>query len=245
VTGLFFLIGGLALCGMFPTAGFFSKDEILYGLWHNGHLFSFWILLLTAGLTAFYLFRVFLVVFFGKQASKMHAHEAPLVMTLPMGVLACLTLIVGFFAESIGSILHQSVSFAPDSAHAASVPLTIPVLGTLVAVLGFAVALAGYQLRWFKPSQVHAVFGPISTLLERRYYIDECFLFVYRRIYLGLAALIGWLDRFIIDGVVNLLTWWCYCLGRGLRRSQTGKTQDALYAIAIGVLLLTFLAWRL
>jgi NADH-quinone oxidoreductase subunit L len=245
VTGAYFLIGGLALCGLFPTSGFFSKDEILHGLWHNGHPFAFWILLFTAGLTAFYMFRVFFVVFFGKQASKMHAHEAPVVMTVPMGILAAFTLIAGFFAGDIVSLLHHSISFAPEGAHAAAVPLKIPVLGTLAAVIGFAVALFGYQLRRFKPARVYAALGPLSTLLERRYYIDECFLFVYHKLYLGLAAVIGWIDRFIIDGFVNLLTAWCYGLARGMRRTQTGKIQDALYAIAIGVLLLTFLAWRL
>jgi len=81
-------------------------------------------------------------------------------------------------------------------------------------------------------------------LLERRYFIDDFFEFLYRYLYLGLSGLIGWIDRFIIDGLVNYLTWLTYAIAGSVRRTQTGRAQDALYAIAIGLLLLVFLALR-
>ena len=84
VTGLYFLVGGLALAGVFPLAGFFSKDEILIVVWSGGHTIAFWTLLATAGLTAFYMFRAFFVVFFGRREFEGSVHESPAVMTGPM-----------------------------------------------------------------------------------------------------------------------------------------------------------------
>jgi len=245
VTGLYFLVGGLALSGIWPLAGFFSKDEILIDVWAHGHPVAFWTLLITAGMTAFYMFRAFFVVFFGDRESSGHPHESPAVMTVPMGLLAVLAATVGI--AGLGGLIHSSmqhsisVSHAPSAAAHAS---WIPLAGTAAAVLGFLLALFGYQLKLFSPEKIYRAFGPISTLLERRYFIDDFFEFLYRTCYLGLSALIGWIDRFIIDGLVNYLTWLTYALAGWVRRTQTGRAQDALYAIAIGLLLLVFLALR-
>ena len=245
VTGLYFLVGGLALAGVFPLAGFFSKDEILIVVWSGGHTIAFWTLLATAGLTAFYMFRAFFVVFFGRREFEGSVHESPAVMTGPMGVLAALAVVGGAIGPVIARLLERSISVAGH--HEAShmgLAASIPYLGTAAAVLGILVAWLGYQRRAFRPEAIRAAAGPLATLLERGYFVDEVFLFFYRTLYLRLGAVIGWIDRYVIDGLVNFVSWATWRVAGVLRRVQTGRAQDALYAIAIGFLLLVILAMR-
>jgi len=244
VTGVYFLIGSLTLAGVFPLSGFFSKDEILIDLWRHGHPLAFWVLLATAGLTAFYMFRAFFLVFFGHRAPASGAHESPAVMWLPMGVLAVLAAVGGVFAHGIASLLEHSISAPAHAETAVAAPAFIPWLGLGAAAAGIVLALLGYQKRAFRPAAIYAAAGPLGTLLEKRYFIDDLFLFVYRVFYLGLGAVIGWVDRYVVDGVVNWVTWLTYRGARQLVRVQTGRMQDALYAIAAGLLLLVILAMR-
>ena len=245
VTGLYFLVGGLALAGVFPLAGFFSKDEILIVVWNGGHTIAFWTLLATAGLTAFYMFRAFFVVFFGRREFEGSVHESPAVMTGPMGVLAALAVVGGAIGPVIARLLERSISVAGhhEASHA-GLAASIPYLGTAAAVLGILVAWLGYQRRAFRPEAIRAAAGPLATLLERGYFVDEVFLFFYRTLYLRLGAVIGWIDRYVIDGLVNFVSWATWRVAGVLRRVQTGRAQDALYAIAIGFLLLVILAMR-
>jgi NADH-quinone oxidoreductase subunit L len=245
VTGIYFLVGGLALSGIWPLAGFFSKDEILIDVWAHGHPVAFWTLLVTAGMTAFYMFRAFFAIFFGRRDGSAQAHESPAVMTVPMGVLALLAAVVGFLG--LGGLIHSSMHHSISTPHAASGlehPSWIPVAGTIAALLGIMIAFLGYHRRAFAPESIHQAFKPISTLLERRYFIDDFFEFLYRVFYLGVSSLIGWIDRYVVDGLVNWLTWITYVIAGWVRRTQTGRAQDALYAVALGLLLLVFLALR-
>ena len=87
--------------------------------------------------------------------------------------------------------------------------------------------------------------SPLTTLLERRYFVDDLFVMLYRLLYLGLGAVVGWIDRYVVDGLVNLLSWLTWRLAGRLRSIQTGRAQDALYAVAVGFLILALLAmWR-
>jgi NADH-quinone oxidoreductase subunit L len=244
-TGIYFAVGGLALSGIWPTAGFFSKDEILIDLWAQGHPLAFWTLLVTAGLTAFYMFRAFFVAYFGRHAGPLDVHESPAVMTVPMGLLALLALGAGLLAAPIAGSIDHSISL--PAAHGATGAATgfVPFLGLLAGLLGIALAYLGYQARTFRPARIYNALHPLSVLLERRYFIDEIFEALYRTLYLGLGAVIGWIDRYLIDGVVNLLTWTTYAIAGLFRRTQTGRAQDALYAVAIGILLLALLALKL
>ena len=245
VTGIYFLVGGLALCGIWPLAGYYSKDDILLHLWVGGHPVVFWVLLITAGLTAFYMFRAFFSVFFGQRDGSEHAHESPGVMTLPMGLLAVLAVIAGFTLKGpIAHAMGHSVS-TEHAGHLAEHPVIVPILGTAAALLGIAIAWLGYQRRAFSPAAISQSFRPLSVLLERRYYIDDAFEWAYRWLYLGLGTLIGWIDRYVIDGLVNFLTWLTWVVAGRVRLTQTGKAQDALYAVALGLLLLAVLALRL
>ena len=250
LTGAYFLVGGLALSGIFPLSGFWSKDKILIDLWVNGHGVAFWVLLITAGMTAFYMFRAFFTVFLGPLKAGPRTHESPAVMTFPMGILALLAIVGGFMAHEVASLFEHSISapvyHAVPVHHAApgKMPVFIPLLGVAVALAGIGVAWLGYQVRKFRPDKLYAAMGPLAKLLERGYYVDDVFLFFYRVFYLGLSSVVGWVDRYIVDGLVNLVTWLTYGLAQRLTKVQTGRIQDALYAIAVGFLLLALLALR-
>ncbi len=243
LTGIYFLVGGLALAGVFPLSGFFSKDEILADLYAHGHPVAFAVLLLTAFLTAFYMFRAFFLAFFGSREASAHAHESPGVMTGPMGLLAVLAVVAGAAGPRVAALLGHSVS-AAEAAGEAAIPAIVPVLGTAAALGGILVAWLGYQKGAFSPAAVRAASGPLATVLERRYYVDDVFEALYRYGYIGLTKIVGWFDRYVIDGVVNAVTEATLAIGVRLRRIQNGRIQDALYAVVIGFLLLVLLAMR-
>jgi NADH-quinone oxidoreductase subunit L len=245
LTGACFLVGALALAGVFPLSGFFSKDEILAHLWAEGHPLAFWTLVVTAALTAFYMFRAFFVVFFGRGEAVPGAREAPWVMLAPMAVLAALAVAGGVLGEPIRRLLEHSISAAPGALGGAAVaPAFVPWLGLAAAAAGVGLAWLGYQARVYRPEAVRDAMRPVATLLERRYYVDDAFGIGYRLGYIGLGRLVGWLDRYFVDGLVNFATWLAYGLAGRLRRIQSGRAQDALYAIAIGFLVLAVLALR-
>ncbi|HEX6852841.1 MAG TPA: NADH-quinone oxidoreductase subunit L [Candidatus Polarisedimenticolaceae bacterium] len=244
-TGIVFLAGAIALCGVWPTSGFFSKDEILAGVFASGHPIAFVVLLLTAFLTAFYMFRAFFVAFFGARRDGGHAHEAPLAMAAPMGVLAVLALVAGALQHSVPETLGASISF-PGLASEVHPPLWIAACGTLAAVSGIALAYTGYLSGRWSPAGLKVRFATVARVLERRWYVDDLIEGGYRVVYLGLTRVVGWFDRYVVDGVVNLATHGTWRAGTALRVIANGRVQDALMAIAIGFLLLAVMAmgWR-
>jgi NADH-quinone oxidoreductase subunit L len=241
VTAIYFLLGGLALAGVFPFAGFFSKDAVLADVLHRGHPVAFTVLLTTAGLTAFYMTRAFVVVFLGTRRAQGHAHESGPLLLLPMGVLA-------LAAVGAGAVLGTPVERALSGSLGLST-LTgggphgalVPALATAAALLGILVGWLGYGSRAFDPARVAAAAGPLTRAIERRFYVDDVAVWTYRG-WLRLAAGIGWIDRFVVDGVVNAATVWTGALAERMRGLQNGKIQDALYAVGLGFLLLVLLA---
>jgi NADH-quinone oxidoreductase subunit L len=241
VTCACFGAGALALGGVFPTAGFFSKDEVLAAVLAGGHPIGFAVLLVTAGMTAFYIGRAFLVATMGARSAGGHPHESPLAMTGPMVLLAAGALGAGAVAPLVPGLFAASI--APPSAPIEHAPFFVPVLGTTAALIGLAIAWAGYQKRSFDPAAVRRALAPLPSILERRWYFDDVFATGYRFVYLALSGAVGWIDRYIVDGIVNAAAWAIW-LGAGrLTRIQSGRVQDALYAVAAGLLFLAWLAW--
>jgi NADH-quinone oxidoreductase subunit L len=225
VTGACFAVGALALSGVFPTAGFFSKDAILAAVYESGHPVAFAILVATAGMTAFYIGRAFFVAMMGAAPASGHAHDPKAAMTIPLLVLAVLAAVSGF----AGPIEHA--------------PIAVPLAGTAAALSGLAIAWAGYQRRSFDPAAVRRSLAPLVTILERRWYVDDVFEAVYRFAYLKISAAVGWVDRYVVDGAVNAVTWATWVAAGRLTALQNGRVQDALYATACGLVLLVWLAW--
>jgi len=163
------------------------------------------------------------------------AMRGPLVVLglLALGAGAAGPLIPGFFSTSIGT-----ASEAGEHA-----PLFVPLLGSAAAVAGLVVAWVGYERRGFDPGRIRAGAGPLVTLLERRWYVDDVFEAVYRFVYLGISSAVGWADRYLVDGVVNAVSWTTWRVAGWATAIQTGRVQDALFATVAGLLVLAWLAW--
>jgi NADH-quinone oxidoreductase subunit L len=223
-TAIVFLVGTLALSGVWPLAGFFSKEAVLSGVWEGEMLVPFLMLLLTAFLTAFYMFRVVFIAFFGRPHAADHPHDAPALMSVPLWVLALATVGVGLMLAVRGGEHHGPGWLAP--------------LSLAVAAGGIALAWATYQRGFVSADGLAALFGPIDFMARRRYGLDALYAGLYRAFILGFSRLIGWLDRYIVDGVLNVLSAWTLKGGDQLRRIQSGQPQDYVYGVAFGALLL-------
>ena len=233
VTALF-LIGSLALSGVFPFSGHFSKDEILMWMHVRGFTLHFIILLITAFITSFYMFRAFFVVFFGKGESTFEQEvKTPWVMTLPMWILAVITIFAGFQAGNFFNFL--GLRLEEVHTHLEYLPL-------IVSILGIALAWTFYQGRYLSSKNVAISLSPINTALEKKFWMDDVYLWAYRYVLDGLSTSCGWFDRYIVDGLVNFIAYCAMRASQRLRTIQTGRAQDYLYGIIIAILLLFFLS---
>jgi NADH-quinone oxidoreductase subunit L len=226
-TGIVFLVGTLALAGVPPLAGFFSKEAILGGVWEAGMTGPFLMLALTAFLTAFYMFRVVFVAFFGRAHAAGHPHEPPWAMRGPLWLLAAITVLWGVrFALAEGGEPHGPGWLAP--------------LSVALALGGFLLAWAAYQRRAVDPARIAETFplSSIDFLARRRYGLDALYGGLYRGFILGFSRLVGWTDRYLVDGLLNFVSAWTLRGGDRLRRIQSGQAQDYVYGVAVGVLLL-------
>jgi NADH-quinone oxidoreductase subunit L len=258
-----FLIGTLALAGVPPFAGFWSKDEILLEAFHhNTALFVMGAL--TSFLTAFYMFRVIFYTFAGTLRSH-HArpHESPAVMTRPLWVLAFFSVFIGLVgAPFLGAPIKHFLPF--EGIEEVPFDVGLAAFSTLVAGAGILCAAAVYYWKTVPASTLRRAAGPLHTLVERKYYFDEVYGLVFVRgtlwiagalrifdIYvvdalvnlvglagLSLARLYRLVDIYIVDGLVNLLGWVVARLGAGLRYVQTGRAENYLLIIALGVIIL-------
>jgi NADH-quinone oxidoreductase subunit L len=225
---LVFIIGAAALAGVPGLAGFFSKDLLLEEVFHAGHLVPLALLLISAGLTAFYMTRVVVIAFFGTPSKGAeHAHAAPWTMGLPTLLLAVPALGAGFlggtFAELWGAEYHFAIT-------------PVGIAATAAGLTGIGLGVVRYGTKSWAGDPLAAVRGFILSGP-----IDGLWVGGYRRALLPVSQAIGWVDRFIVDGLMNLFGWGALRLGTALRPLQSGLAQDAVMAVVIGVLL--FLAF--
>jgi NADH-quinone oxidoreductase subunit L len=233
-TAIVFVIGTLSLAGVPLFAGFFSKEEILGGVLAGGFPVPFAMLLLGAFLTAFYMSRVVFVTFAGAPAAPQaghhggdsHVHDAPPFMALPLWILAVMCVGIG----TLFVIWHPEEEFeAPGWLTGAAIA---------VAFAGIALAYLVYQRRAISADALASAFAPIRAAALRRFWIDDAFAGIYRWMMLPFSRLVGWIDRYLVDGILNVLSAWTLTAGNGLRRMQSGRAQDYVYGIALGVVLL-------
>jgi len=252
VTFWTFIVGTLALAGVWPLSGFFSKDAILAQALarHNYALFILgWSV---AALTAFYMMRLVLVVFFGQAKSDLpaHAKESPPVMVWPLRVLALFSLIGGVIG--LETIYANQFAFG-EKPHAlsflrqVSIPFTdspfAAVMGLLAAALGFLGAYALYTKAAKDPLPERL--GALSRAMRNRFYLDEIYQATVIRLHDLLAAVAALLDRWIIAGVVVRGTHGTTeFLGRALRLLQTGNLQTYAFLFALGVAVVLYLALK-
>jgi NADH-quinone oxidoreductase subunit L len=221
------LVGTIAIAGIPPFAGFFSKDEILWRAWSNGHPVIWFLLWAGAGMTAFYMFRLLFLTFWGQERmdehTRHHIHESPRNVVYPLAALAVLSTIGGFvgfpgwsgianrFEHFLEPVLRIPESAEPFAHHSAGQELLFTVLSVAIALVGIFMAHRFYVVRPGLADQVTAKIKGFYTLVYRKYCVDELYdvLFVNRTKDLGRAFY--FVDSKFIDGLVNLtatLTRW-------------------------------------
>jgi NADH-quinone oxidoreductase subunit L len=260
ITSITMLIGALAIAGIPPLSGFWSKDEVLTAVYHAGSLhltfFILWTMgVATAFLTAFYMFRMWFMTFSGNPRSEYHAHESPKIMTVPLMALAGLALVSGFalfigsgfrsFIEgSLGSIplSPEHESLGAIAADVLTSPFTFLVLG--LVIVGILLAYRIYYVPGFDRSRFAAgVPGKFQRALENRWYISKFYDDFAVTVVYGFSKLADVFDRRVIDGAVNGFAYLGARTGNVIRKAQSGNVQRyaSLIVVAIVVLLLFIL----
>ncbi|HVV04743.1 MAG TPA: NADH-quinone oxidoreductase subunit L [Puia sp.] len=231
-----FLIACLAIAGIPPFSGFFSKEDILLAAWHANKL-VYYAALLTSGLTAFYMFRLYFSIFWrgAVRGSDGHHGEAPFSMKLPLVILAAGALLAGFVPFS------RLVTYdgTPQPAHGIGVFATAPVA---LALIGIFVARYLYFKASDRPDRVAAVLGGLYKWAYHKFYIDEVYTFITKKIIFNLIGRpAAWIDRNIVDGLMNLLATVTAAISAGIKGLQSGKVQDYAFWFFTGIAGLTVL----
>ena len=251
ITAATFLIGSLALAGLFPLAGFWSKDEILHAVEGQGTL-AFLLISIAAIMTAFYTARLFIRTFMGKPQDEevaSHTRETGPVMTLPLVFLAFMSIVAGFFIfGGFGKALGFPGGFSefvflhyPSVFH---VDWGLVGLSTVLFVVG---TFGGAWFYWngrLDRSTVMAEWQPkVYEMVQRKFFFDDLYQFLIDRVVLGFSYLISWFDRFAVNdtGVDGSATLTGYT-GFLLKHLQTGRVPNYAMAIAVGVIALTLIS---
>ncbi len=257
------VIGALALSGVPPFAGFWSKDEILAEAFHHNQLL-FVFGALGAFLTSFYVFRMIFYTFAGEARNHTaHPHESPRVMTVPLIILAVFSAGIGlvgapFFGAPFAKFIHL------ESVEALPFEPTVALFSTGIALAGIGAAAVLYRWRWISSAALRRGFAPLYVAAVHKFWWDEFYgATVVRGTLWSARALrafdsdvidgavngVGFVsvraasvyrvfDLYVIDGVVNLIGWTTKAVGGALRYGQTGRPQNYLLVIALGIILL-------
>ncbi|MBW1917212.1 MAG: NADH-quinone oxidoreductase subunit L [Deltaproteobacteria bacterium] len=247
-----FIIATLAIAGIFPFAGFFSKDEILYKSLVDGHILYWLIAASAAFMTAFYMFRLIFLTFHGESRVDPevlhHVHESPPVMTLPLMALAVLSTIGGFVGIPIiegANVFHEFLVPAiahvhrPEIHYPISFEVTMMVVSVVIALLGINTAYRMYIKRPELPQVVTEKVPLLYDLIYHKYYVDELYdATVVNPIKVGSDFLWKGVDDQVVDGAVNgsagVIEWLSY----HIRKLETGYVQNYALAILIGVFII-------
>ncbi len=232
ITHITFLIACLAIAGIPPFAGFFSKDEILSAAFASNPIY-FGVAALSAGLTAFYMFRLYFLVFWGNKRTYDHTpHESPALMLIPMIVLAIGSVFTGFipfgnFVSSDNQPLHVHLH------------VTVAIISVVVAVLGIAVAWTLYNKESVLPEKISNTFGALYQVAVRKFYIDEIYLFITQKIIFNLISRpIAWFDKHIIDAFMDFIATVTNWISKEIKDLQSGQLQHYGYIFLSGVILI-------
>jgi NADH-quinone oxidoreductase subunit L len=263
-----YLIGSLALAGIPPLSGFFSKDELIVAAYHDQTYWLMVVLLVGAAITAFYTTRMVALTFFGEYRGHGHPHESPPSMIGPLVALAAATVGVGYlgFAFTGAPIFDWVFLVEPEEVEFVG---WIAGLSVLAAALGIAFAWRLYAER--RDRDPLTALGPAYRLLEQKYYLDDVYwkgivrpirdpiaagvywsnqkildgivngAGLFTR---GMAAIVGWFDRVVVDGIVNAIGDTAGTSGGLLRYLQSGNVQWYAVLLFVGVIAVTIVFIR-
>jgi len=269
-----FFIATLAIAGIPGLSGFFSKDEILWMAFSSprGHFLLWMVAAIAAGMTAFYMFRALFMTFFGESRVDHHVahhiHESPKIMTIPLMVLAFLSIVGGyvgvphvlgganhiheFLAPVVGggpepgkahagfSILAQAwAAGGAEGGHSAALELFLMVLSVVIALTGIGIAYFLYLKNPILPKRLAEQYSGLYRLVANKYYVDE----IYQVLFVNSLKKLGiglWkgFDEFIIDGTVNGIAYFIGWLSSLMRRMQTGFVQNYAVSMIVGGVIL-------
>ena len=233
-----FLIGCLAIAGIPPFAGFFSKDEILVAAFENSPLWGTW-LTVVAGMTAFYMFRVYYLIFWWNNPDfgEHKPHEAPAVMTIPLIFLAAVSCVAGLIP------FGEFVTWNREVYH---IHLNYTVAGTsvVVALIGIALATVLYRKENSIPEKMQNAVRGLWTAAYHRFYMDELYQFItHKIIFARICKPIAWFDRHIIDGTMDMFANVTNKVSVAIRGLQSGSIQAYILVYFVGVLLIALITW--
>jgi NADH-quinone oxidoreductase subunit L len=229
VTHITFLIACLAIAGIPPLSGFYSKDEILVAAFEADKII-FTCQFLVAGLTAFYMFRLYYRIFWHSEPDYHHKpHEAPVNMTVPLIVLAVFTCVSGFFPFS-SLVTPSGLPFEIHTEWIVAIP------SVLIAIAGIAVATVLYKKQNNRPDAIVASIRGFYRYAYHKFYIDEVYLFITNRIVFDkISTPIAWFDRHVVDGFMNLTAWITNKTAVEIREFQSGQVQQYAWVFVMGV----------
>ena len=236
ITHITFLIACLAISGIPPFSGFFSKDEILTAAFAYMPAMG-WIMTAIAAMTAFYMFRLYFGIFWGTENKELHAHhtphEAPLTMTFPLMFLAVVTCVAGFIPFG---------HFVSADGAAYDIHLDWNVAGTSIIIAVASIFLATYMYIGERQPKADAMAEKFSKLHQwayKRFYLDEVYQYItHRIIFAHVSKPIAWFDRHVVDGFFNFLAWGTNALSFQIRGFQSGSVQKYAFVFLLGTLAL-------
>ena len=236
ITNWTFLIACLAISGIPPFSGFFSKDEILTATFnfnpYFGAMMSF-----TAGLTAFYMFRLYYSIFWGKEHKQAHTpHESKFAMAFPLVFLATVTVFIGWashfseFVTSDGISLHSEID------------IKTAIISILVAVVSITLATILYKKESNIPNKLATTFSGLHKAATHRFYIDEVYLFITKKIiFNNISRPVAWFDRHVIDATMDGFANTTQLISRKTKGFQSGQVQQYAYVFLLGTLVIAAL----
>ncbi|MFB3895596.1 MAG: NADH-quinone oxidoreductase subunit L [bacterium] len=207
-TAITFLVACLAIAGIPPLSGFWSKDEILLEAYRSGHIGIYLIGTVTAFITAFYMFRLFFLTFTGKARNhNIHAHESPKVMTVPLTLLAIAAAFIGLPGSPVmGNWFQNYIHFGNEHSEPSMLVMAISILVALAGI-GIAYLAYGKKVPAISTSAIAGKVPFLYNLLHNKYYFDELYDYIIIRPFLRLTKVAFAFDQLIIDGTVNGVAW--------------------------------------
>jgi NADH-quinone oxidoreductase subunit L len=252
-----FVIASLSIAGIWPLSGFWSKDEIVISAFESQPIL-FYLAMITVFMTAFYMFRAVFMTFGGEyrggdpnahghDSHHGQPHESPRVMTIPLVILAVLSIfsglwnVTGHFGAFMGH--GHTHGFLEGLFHPFT--QTLPWVSLILAGLGILLAYAMYSKSWISAEKIGGMFKPLHTLFYRKYWFDELYenIIVRNALLKGLFAAFEQFDTRVVDGAVNGVADGAIVSGRAIRRAQTGQLQLYGLFIGIGILAIIFVIY--
>ncbi len=232
ITHITFLIACLTIAGVPPLSGFFSKDEILVAAFHHNKLIYI-VQMFVAGLTAFYMFRLYFRIFWNKNPHYHHTpHEAPISMTSALIFLAVASATIGFIPFN-KLVTSDGLPFEIHTEWVVAIP------AVLVGLIGIFIAFLLYKKESAIPGKISRGLKFVYTWTFHKFYIDEIYMFVTHKIIFNLVSKpAAWFDRHVVDGTMNLIGNTIVWTSHLIKNFQSGQIQKYAFVFVTGTILL-------